>query len=297
MADLPKEKGYLIGAVVLVLASAGTFGWFTWQLTAGPRQQVATIELSDAPYPPTVAEAEVVKTDNWVPPVAQTRGREWIYEAFTPPEILYNARSRKFTVKPPAAAVAAEEAANDEPFGVDLVSVRADPFRLQLIGFVGGEGNYRGTFENVGTGEVFLATSGRRVPKLGLTIKRFEVRPVEIKIPQSMTTRQLVASAVILDEKTNQEVTITHRERHFTGGYAAFVAQTGEAATREVREGETFRYGEASYKVDKITLSPPSIDLTKESPTIPVAAHQQLTPREVDETAAPAAPDTPPGSQ
>jgi hypothetical protein len=31
-------------------------------------------------------------------------------------------------------------------------------------------------------------------------------------IPQSMTTRQRVATAVVHDEKTNRDVTLTHRE-------------------------------------------------------------------------------------
>ncbi len=297
MAPLSKDKGFLIGAVALALVSASVCGWLTWQQIAGPRYVAPTVELSDAPYPPAVPETEVVKTDTWTPPVAQSRGREWIYETFTPPEILYNARTKRFTVKPPAAVIAAEEAIIEEAFGVDLVSVRADPFRLQLIGYVGGEGNWRGTFENLVTGEVFLASAGKRVPKLGVTIQRFEVKPVEIKIEQSMSTRQLVASAVVLDEKTGEQITITHRERHFTGGNAAFVAAPGEAATREVRVGETFKYGDASYRVEKIQLTPPSIDLVKESPTIPQPDRRTLTPRESDESPASTSAATPPGTE
>lgn len=108
----------------------------------------------------------------------------------------------------------------------------------------------------VATGEVFLGGAGRAVPKLGLTIKSLEVRTVDIKIPESMTTRQRVATAVVRDDKTGRDVTLTHRERHFTGGLSAFVAATGDEATREVRAGESFVLGEVTYRIGKIQLSP-----------------------------------------
>jgi hypothetical protein len=106
-----------------------------------------------------------------------------------------------------------------------------------------------------------------------------------------MTTRQRVATAVIVDERARREVTLTHRERQFTGGFSAFVALPGEAATREVRAGETFKIGDAAYRVEKIQLAPPSIDVTKESPTLAQPDRRTLTPREADDTAMP--PDSP----
>jgi hypothetical protein len=180
--------------------------------------------------------------------------------------------------------------APEEPFGLELVAVRPEPFRLQLIGYVGSEGDWRGTFQNVATGEVFLAAAGRRVPSLALSIKSLDVRPADIALPQSMTTRQRVATAVIQDERARREVTLTHRERQFTGGFSALVALPGEAATREVRAGETFKIGDASYRVEKIQLAPASIDVTKESPTLAQPDRRILTPREADDPATPSDP-------
>jgi hypothetical protein len=163
--------------------------------------------------------------------------------------------------------------------------VRPEPFRLQLIGYVGGEGDWRGTFENVATGEVFLAAAGRRVPNLALTIKSHEVRAVPVAIADSMTTRQRVATAVVRDERAGRDVKLTHRERQFTGGLSAFVAAPGETATREVRSGETFKLGDATYHIEKILLAPPSVEITKESPTRSQPDQRTLTPRESEETA------------
>jgi hypothetical protein len=284
-----KEKILLAIAVVVALGSAGVFGTFAWRNTRTPRGPVARVTLSDMPYTPTATDAPAVKTDLWSPPIAQSRGRDWIYDTFTPPEIFYNARSKHFTVKPP---LGASEELPEEPFGLELIAVRPEPFRLQLIGYVGGEGDWRGTFQNLVTGEVFLAAAGRRVPNLALSIKALEVRTVDIALPHSMTTRQRVATAIIHDDRTKRDVTLSHRERQFTGGLAAFVAATGETATREVRERETFKLGEATYRVEKISLAPPAIDVTKESPSLTQPDRRTLSPREADDSTAPSEPSS-----
>lgn len=287
MAAPGKEKILLATAAVVALASAIAFGTLAWRNTRGAHGPVARVALSDAPYTPTATDAPAVKTDLWNQPVAQSRGRDWVYDVFTPPEIFYNARAKHFTVKPP---LGPNEEPPEEAFGIELVAVRPEPFRLQLIGYVGGEGDWRGTFQNVATGEVFLAAAGRRVPNLALSIKSLDVRAVDIALPQSMTTRQRVATAVIRDERTQRDVTLTHRERQFTGGLSAWVAATGETASREMREQEVFKLGAASYRVNKISLAPPSVDVTKESPTLAQPDRRTLTPREADESATPSDP-------
>ena len=287
MAALGKEKVLLATSFGVALASALAFGTLAWRDTRSSRGPATRVTLSDAPYTPTASAVPAVKTELWNQPVAQSRGRDWVYDTFTPPEIFYNARAKHFTVKPP---LSVGDEAPEEPFGLELVAVRPEPFRLQLIGYVGSEGDWRGTFQNVATGEVFLAAAGRRVPSLALSIKSLDVRPADIALPQSMTTRQRVATAVIQDERARREVTLTHRERQFTGGFSALVALPGEAATREVRAGETFKIGDASYRVEKIQLAPASIDVTKESPTLAQPDRRILTPREADDPATPSDP-------
>jgi hypothetical protein len=278
----------VLGASLAVLAaSAAAFGFLGWRRIEQPRGPAAPVVLPDAPYTPAIVTPPLRATDGWVPPPAQSRGREWVYDTFTPPQIFFNARSRQFTVKPPAGFMEDEP---DEAFGLELVAVKPEPFRLQLIGFVGGDGNWRGTFENLRSGEVFLAAAGRRVPSLALYIKTLEVRPQPVASRQTMTTQQRVATAVVHDEKTGRDVTLTHRERQFTDTLAAFLAVTGETATREGRVGDLFKVGPASYRIDKVTLSPPSVEVTKEAPTLAQPDRRTLTPRE------PEPPDPPNGS-
>ena len=79
------------------------------------------MQLADAPYTPTAADAAVVKAETWVSPSAQSKGRDWVYDAFTPPEIFYNARSKRFTVKPP---LSGSEDTPEAPFGLELVAAQ-----------------------------------------------------------------------------------------------------------------------------------------------------------------------------
>lgn len=279
MAVPSSDKVLLGAAALLLLASAGTFGTLALRPTDPSNVPVPQVELTSAPYVARAPEAPPIKTDTWAAPGAQARGRDWIYDAFTPPEIFYNARSKQFTIKPPS-SLWDEDA--QESFDLELVAVRPEPFRLQLIGYVGGEGNWRGMFQNLVSGQVFLASGGHRVPTLALTVRSLEVSTHPIRMGESMTTRQRVATAVIRDEKTGRDVTLTHRERVFTGTVFAFVARPGESATREVRRGDMFNLGETTYRIGKIDTVPPSVEVVKESPTLSQPDRRVLSPRETD---------------
>ena len=280
MAAVSNDKVLIGTALLLVVASAAVFGTLAWRHVGAPVGPAPTVELASTPYEATAPSAPPVKTETWAAPVAQSRGREWIYDTFTPPEIFYNARSKQFTVKPPSSLLD-EEA--QEVFGLELVTVRPEPFRLQLIGYAGGEGHWRGTFQVVKTGEVFLGTTGKSVPALSLSIKSLDVSLQPVRMGESMTTKQLTATAVIRDEKSGRDVTLTHRERAFTGTLSAFVAAPGESATREVRIGDIFKRGETTYKIEKVLNTPPSIEVVKESPTLSQPDRRVLLPRELDE--------------
>jgi hypothetical protein len=277
----PSSEKVLIGlALLLTVISVAVFGTLAVRHPVAATGPAPTVELANTEYTPKAPDAPAIKTETWAAPGPQSRGRDWVYDTFTPPEIFYNARSKQFTVKPPSSLMDEEQL---EAFGLDLIAVRPEPFRLQLIGYAGNEGNWRGTFANVATGQVYVATTGRRFPELGLTLKNFDVPLQTISAGESMTTKQRVAVAVLRDEKSGRDVTLTHRERVFTGTLFAFVATTGEDATREVRPGDTFKIGEASYRIEAITLTPPTVEVTKESPSLSQPDRRVLTPREADE--------------
>jgi hypothetical protein len=265
MAALPSEKIYLGLALLVVAGSAAGFGTLVLRQERAEAVPLPAVQLTEEPYAAKAVAAPPVKVEAWSAPAPQTRGREWVYDAFSPPEIYYNSRSRQFSVKPPASLVEGDA---------------AEPFRLQLIGYVGAAGNWRGTFQNTRTGEVFLAAAGRRLPTLGLTIRSLDVGNQPVAVAESMTTRQRVASAVVRDEQAGRDVTLTHRERVYTGTLFAFVAAPGQSATREVRSGDSFKLGEATYRIEKIEATPPSVEVLKEAASLSQPDRRILLPRE-----------------
>jgi hypothetical protein len=258
-----QAKSLLIGAGALLVVSTVLFGFLIWrERSAAP---VGRPALSAPPYAPAAIDAPAVKSSAWSAPAPLPRGRDWLYDVFTPPEIFYNARTRQFAVS--AASVIGSEQ-SDEPFGLELVSVRPEPFRLQLIGFVGGEGDARGIFENRVSGEVFLASAGHRVADLALSIRRFAVRAEDVMIPESMSFKQRVGTAVIADARTGRDVILTQRERRMTGNVFAFVVLESESTPREVRPGDMLKQGGATYRIESINAELATIDVTKTSPEL-----------------------------
>ncbi len=276
MSAAPSVKPLLLAATALVVVSAGVCGTLIWRLrAAAPLGRPA---LTAPAYVPVAVEVPVGRNSSWETPAPLTRGREWFYDVFTPPEIFYHPRTRQFAV---SAAAAGGDEIIEAPFGLELVSVRPEPFRLQLIGYVGGagEGDARGIFENRISGEVFLASAGHRVADLALSVKRFHVRTETVATPESMSFKARVATALIHDSRTNRDVTLTQRERHFTGNAFALVALAGESAPREVRAGDTFSVGPASYRIEKIALDPVALDVTKTAPDLAAPVRRTLLPR------------------
>lgn len=274
------DRVILAVAVALALGSTTAFGLLVRRhAVPSASTSPARVPAVGGIYEPRAPRLRSAKTEIWAEPAAQSRGSEWVYDAFTPPEIFYDPRAKEFTVKPPVDPIAEEI---QDPFGLELVAVRPEPFRLQLVGYVGEEGNWRGTFENVISGETFLGAGGRRVPSLALTIRSLEVELQPVRIPDSMTTYQRVATAVVHDEKAGCDVRLTQRERHFAGAGSALVAASGRTMVREVRTGDTLKIGDVSYHIDAISTSPPSVEVVKTAPASTQPERRVLTPREAD---------------
>jgi len=168
MAAKSQDKILCGAALLLLLASAG------WTLLQNSKlealRNAASANAPQSAYAPAGIDAPTVSTKTWPVAPSQTRGADWIYDVFTPPEIYYNEATKQFSVTPPVTVTIPEPEA---PFGVSLISVKQDAFRLQLVGYVGGEGDYRGTFEDTVSGETGVGRTGKVFPKLGLAIKSF----------------------------------------------------------------------------------------------------------------------------
>jgi len=208
---MSRDKIFFCVMLFLLLLTS-TWAW--WQTSAirsfmaenpGPKRTVEN-------YAPAELTAPPANHPIWPSPVAQSHGGDWIYDVFTPPVIYYDSHALRFSVAPPPSEVTEPATTTGKkPAGKS----QRELFRLQLVGFIGGEGNYAGTFENGATTEHFLARAGYQVPSLGLTIVAFDVRRMTIESPDSMSTSELVAIARVHDDLSGEEVTLTNRERRY----------------------------------------------------------------------------------
>lgn len=269
------EGMLLLTALTAVLLAAAWAGWRS-SLLPFPAAFARKVSLSGRAYQAVDFTARAAKSELWTEPAPQTHGTEWLYEIFAPPTIYYDPERGELSVHSSQAATAAAIA----DFGLELVGVRREPFRLQLVGFVGGEGNYFGTFENVLTTEHFLARAGRSVPALGVTIVDFKVQRVGVNSSDSMPVNEPVAVAVVRDEQTGEEITLNDRECYQGGALFATVAASDAPDERaDLRPGEVFTHGDARFKLREARLMPPAADVAKESPDSPFPEIKILTPR------------------
>ncbi|MCW5550474.1 MAG: hypothetical protein KIT44_16055 [Opitutaceae bacterium] len=214
----------------------------------------------------------------WLPPASQKRGPAWVYDVFTPPEIRHDPATGRFLVagesKPAALVTAAAGTA-----AWQLVTVEREPFPLQLTGHVGGEVSYLGIFENVATGETVLAGAGRTFPELGLRIVRFAVESRSVAIPESMTVQERIALAVMRNPATGEEVQLTDRQpAHLPGLRARLRRLPGDGEEVIVREQDVVALGDRRYRIDKIRLAPPAVELSQIAPESPVPERRTLVP-------------------
>jgi hypothetical protein len=227
---------------------------------------------------PTASEPLLDDRVKWASPAAQARGPDWVYDVFTPPEIFYLPASGRFSVRSSKGAAAEENPA--EPFGLELIAIEHEPFRLQLTGYVGGEGNWRGTFQNRVTGEVVVARAGHRFRDLGLVVNRLEVRHEPIAVERSMATLQRVAAAVVHDERSGREVALTNRTTVPGESAHAVIVAEQDGIARCVRAGDTLTLGDARFHVETIDVAARTIDVTRHTNESAPPLRRTLTPRD-----------------
>lgn len=283
MAAKSQDK-ILCGVAALLLL--GSAGWMFAQKSKLASIRQPSGSITPTPYVPAGIDAPAVTTQVWPPAPPQSRGAEWVYDVFTSPEIYYS-KEKGFTVTPPSTTPTPTPP--PIPFGVELVQVKQDVFGLQLVGYiVAGKDDFRGNFENAVSGETIIGRAGKKIPALGLTIKSFEVRRNEVKVKGETTTYEMEAVAVIVDDATGKETSLTNKRRLVTGTPIAVLKIDG-GDTVQQKADTKFTAGNATFNVVSVTSEPASAVVRKESPELTEPLTKTLT------LPAPAAP-TPDGA-
>ena len=179
-----------------------------WQ-AGGRARRLQLAGGAEGGYRPVHWDHATVQAEEWSTPMAQTAGPDWTFEVFAPPAISYDVTKGEYTVTSPDA----DRTGAEKNSGPTEDPVIEEPFPLKLVGFLGSEGRYFGTFENVRSKEHFLARAGQHLPALGLAIKEFEVRKEGLDLPDGIGFGGLVATAVVRDNQTGVETILTDRVR------------------------------------------------------------------------------------
>jgi hypothetical protein len=218
------------------------------------------------PFEPRPAQVPSIATSVWPDPPAQSRGKEWIYDVFSPPVIYYNRETGEFTVTPPSHARSVATAAS-AAFELELVEVRQEPYRIQLIGYAGADGAYLATFDLLEVGGSAVARPGATVPRGEFTLLSFEVVKVTTTSADSMPVVENVAVAVIRDQRTGREERLTNQERKMMPRLqGVFRLRSSPGEQRLLREGMSIDLAGQRYLVTQLSLFPPQAVVSRRPP-------------------------------
>lgn len=264
----------LVALGAALLAVSGGWMWSRQADIARLRRQPVAAELAGAAYALSGLKLPETMTVVWSKPAAQSHGSGWLYEVFTPPVIYYNTVARSFTVNPPL-----NLADGGAPFGLELLDVRLEPYRLQLVGYFGEPGDYLAAFVSPSQPETLLARNGRRFEQLGLTLKSFDVKKVVVGHTDAWPVYDVAALAVLLDEKSGAEVVLDSRARKLTDTPLAVLRLVGDGnMPRTWREGDTFSDDTDTYRIERIQLDPPEVVVARQTPGLPLPETRILRP-------------------
>lgn len=264
----------LVALGAALLAVSGGWMWAHQVDIIRLRHQPVTAELAGAAYAASGLPLPEAKTAAWPKPTAQSQGSGWLYEVFTPPVIYYNALAKSFTVAPPV-----NLADGGAPFGLELLDVKFEPYRLQLVGYFGEPGDYLAAFVSPNQPETWLARSGRRFDQLGLTLKSFDVRKIVVAHTDAWPVYDVAALAVLFDEKSGTEVVLDSRARKLTDTPFVVLRLVADgSAPRTLHEGDTFSDDTGSYRIERIQVDPPEVAVARQTPGLPLPETRILRP-------------------
>jgi hypothetical protein len=255
------DRIFLGAAVAAALVSAGWLVVAEWRLAKPLRVPTVRTESEWTPDAWQDPEVDDASFDRWEPPRAQSRGTDWTYDLFTPPEIHFDPRTRQFAVAAPGDPTGSHK---QEP-GLQLVAVRREPYQLQLVGYVGSEGHYLGAIQDLRTSEVMLAGAGKQLAGKGATIEGISVRATDGTPDGAFRPR--TATAIVRDVRTNALTELTLGELCCTDELRAVLAtrEDDEETVGEYRTGEELESAERTYTIARLQIEPPAAELTSGS--------------------------------
>ena len=251
------DKLLLALAVLLLLAGVGFYVMNLGNLPSSKPQ--ISVQPADNPYQ-SIPVPEFSETEaNW--PEAEPQSTGWRYDVFTPPKI-YIGDDGRFTIEPWEVAGPVEPPA---PFGIYLVSVSRDPYRIQLEGYIEEDrddpSKNLALFFDEERQRGVRARAGDERPASDFKLLDFTVE--RIRASESEIGR--VARATILDQRTGSEIVLVDNERRLEDTVTV-IFRSEEDPDVEIKlteAGQSFETPSGEYVLEEIYLEESSVKVKK----------------------------------
>jgi len=208
----------------------------------------------------------------WAPPRAQSAGREWIFEVFTPPIVYFDPETGEFTVEPPLPPEPAPV------FGLDLIAVERVPYRLQYVGYHGEPGRYWVELHDLEDDAYYRGRTGDRFEDgefslLRFTVENRRVRPEDR--PWATPYLETFVEALVEDGRLGQTVTIGPEPRYLPEPIA-IVATLDGANVRRFAD-ESLQTPEGRFVLESVDLASQTVTVAKYTRTGTFLERQTLS--------------------
>jgi len=206
----------VIGVVALLCAASCYYLFAEHRRAVVPARATGFVEAA-APYRPAGLMSGSERADSWNEPLVQTWDSRAIFEVFTPPIIFYNPRNGHFTLEPPLSRTDA-----DLGFGLELVKVQRELYRLQYEGYAGDEDDYLALLRNEATGAGIRGRVGDRIEEEGFSIVSFDVNRSMVEQKGGTPVMEETVTLVIFDERADADIALGTEPRYNPRAEAVF---------------------------------------------------------------------------
>lgn len=249
----------LILVVALLLLAGGVFLYLQKSGQTPSFSAPAELEPADNPYVPETVPTSESTEANWPEARGNPSRPDWIYDVFTPPKI-YIGEDGEFTQEgwkpePPK-----------PPFGVYLAEITRQPYRIQFEGYIEEDRDDASKtlllLFNEETQQQVRARSGDEKPEAEFKVIDFDIQ----RIRDGDSSIEVVAQATILDQRSGEEVVLTHGERRYDSGVTVTICSRENPGYEKTltQAPVEFEGPEANYTLLEINLEESSVTVEKQ---------------------------------
>ncbi|GAB5559559.1 MAG: hypothetical protein SynsKO_12060 [Synoicihabitans sp.] len=215
------------------------------------------------PTSPPLLSAEAVVSPEWTDPALGASSEDWVFDVFTPPVIYYDRESGRFSVSPPEMTAPDPDDVLGSPFGVSLVQVVRQPFRLQLVGYSGTQEDPLGIFADQLSGDGIVARAGHSFGGLDLELRTLVVRREDLIVPESMPLREIVAVGEVWDKREQRLIRLSSAHEAWRDRPVAEIRLEATGELRTVEVGNRIETPAGTFEFTGIFASPDTVTVVK----------------------------------